>query len=275
MSKTEVIGFLGCGNLAECILSGLLRSHAFLPKQIYVCNRTESKMQHLHEKYGVLFGSAELLLEKCDIIYVGVKPWAVADLMDNIAPLLKSTTILVSLAAGIAIGTIMKHLGDGPFKVLRAMPNLPCFVGEGTISITGNDKTSPEDIQRIATMFESVGKVFIVEESAIHSVIGAAGSAPAYVFMFIEALSDAAVHGGIPRSQAYEMVAQTVLGSVKMMMELKKSPSELKDMVCTPGGTTIEALRQLEKGGLRSTLMEGAIACMRKSKDMEESSKDS
>lgn len=269
MSRTETIGFLGCGNMAECILSGLLRANTFLPHQIYVCNRTESRMQYLHEKYGVLCVPVEVLVNKCDIICVGVKPFAVVELIKNISKLLKPSTILISLAAGIPMKIIMQTLGNPSVKLVRAMPNLPSFIGEGTTSISGNKNTSPEDINRIASLFDSVGKVFVVEESVIHSVIGAAGSAPAYVFMFIEALADAAVHGGIPRVQAYEMVAQTVLGSTKMLLELKKSPSELKDMVCTPGGTTVEALRELEKGGLRSTVMEGAIACMQKSKEME------
>lgn len=255
--------------MAECILSGLLHTRTLLPEQVYVCNRTEARMQYLHDKYGVLYGSMDVLINKCDIVFVGVKPFAVVELMDKISSTLKPTTVLVSLAAGISTKTIMQHLSSPSPKIIRAMPNLPSFVGEGTTSISGNENILPEDMDRIASLFRSIGKVFVVEESAIHSVIGAAGSAPAYVFMIIESLADAAVHGGIPRAQAYEMVAQTILGSAKMVLELKKSPSELKDMVCTPGGTTIEALRQLEKGGLRSALMEGAIGCMQKSKEME------
>lgn len=264
----KTIGFLGCGNMAECVLAGLLRSEALVPSQVFVCNRTTAKMQKLHETYGVQYGTWETLMEKCQIIFIGVKPWGVVDLLGCIQRKVNPDTLIVSMAAGITIKTIVTNLFERA-KVIRVMPNLPCFVGLGATSVSGNSNTTAEEVNLIAALFGSVGKSFIVEESAIHGVIGAAGSAPAYVFMFMEALSDAAVRGGIPRAQAYEMVSQTVMGSAKMMQEMHKSPGELKDMVCTPGGTTIEAVRYLEKGGLRSTVIEATTACIEKSKELE------
>eukprot|EP00796_Vickermania_ingenoplastis_P009148 gene9148-6429_t len=264
----KTVGFLGCGNMAECILAGLIRTEALLPQQVFVCNRTEAKMQRLCETYGVRCGTAEDLVENCQAIFIGVKPWGVVELLGKIRGRVKPDTLIVSMAAGITIKTVVTNLFERA-KVVRVMPNLPCFVGMGATSVSGNENTTEEEVNLIAGLFNSVGKSFITDESAIHGVIGAAGSAPAYVFMFMEALSDAAVRGGIPRAQAYEMVTQAVMGSARMMQEVKKSPGELKDMVCTPGGTTIEAVRFLEKGGLRSTVMEAALACIEKSKELE------
>lgn len=254
--------------MAECVLAGLLRTEALRPSQVYVCNRTQAKMERLCSLYGVSSGSPDVLVEKCQIIFIGVKPWGVVDLLANIRSKVKQDTLIVSMAAGISINTVVTNLFERA-KVVRVMPNLPCFVGMGTTSVSGNANATAEEVQLIAALFGSVGKSFVMDESAIHGVIGAAGSAPAYVFMFMEALSDAAVRSGIPRAQAYEMVSQTVMGSAKMMQEMKKTPGELKDMVCTPGGTTIEAVRYLEKGGLRSTVFEAATACVEKSRELE------
>lgn len=263
------IGFLGCGNMAECVLAGLIRTQALNPLQVYVCNRTESKMERLRNLYGVLSGTPEELLEHCQVIFIGVKPWGVVELLNTIRTKVKPATLLVSMAAGVTIQTVVTNLFERA-KVVRVMPNLPCFVGMGASAVSGNVNTTAEELKLVADLFNCVGKSYIVEESAIHAVIGAAGSAPAYVFMFMEALSDAAVRAGIPRAQAYDMVSQTVMGSAKMMQETKKSPGELKDMVCTPGGTTIEAVRHLEKGGMRSAVFEAATACVDKSRELEQ-----
>ncbi len=150
------------------------------------------------------------------------------------------------------------------------MPNTPALVGQGMSAICPNNQIDSQEVDDIVKIFESFGKAHIVKEYLIDAVIGVSGSAPAYVFMFIEAMADAAVLGGLPRNTAYDFAAQTVMGAAKMALETGKHPGELKDMVCSPGGTTIEAVRSLEKHGFRSAVIEGMLDCMNKSKKMSE-----
>ena len=148
------------------------------------------------------------------------------------------------------------------------MPNTPALVGEGMSCVCGNEKCSSEDVDTVCRIFAGFGKTEIVEEDMIDVVVGVSGSSPAYVFMFIEAMADAAVADGMPRAQAYRFAAQAVLGSAKMVLETGKHPGELKDMVCSPKGTTIEAVRVLEEKGLRSAVFEAMKACVKKGREV-------
>ena len=148
------------------------------------------------------------------------------------------------------------------------MPNTPALVGEGMSCVCGNTKCSSEDVDTVCRIFAGFGKTEIVEEDMIDVVVGVSGSSPAYVFMFIEAMADAAVADGMPRAQAYRFAAQAVLGSAKMVLETGKHPGELKDMVCSPKGTTIEAVRVLEEKGLRSAVFEAMKACVKKGREV-------
>ncbi|KAG5484133.1 hypothetical protein LSCM1_05988 [Leishmania martiniquensis] len=264
----QKIGFLGCGNMAECIMAGLLKEKVFSPENTYICNRTAATNARLVSTYQVNSVSAAELTERCDIVVLGVKPYGIVPVLEIIKARVTPTKLVISMAAGVPIATIEKHCPPKT-KVLRVMPNIPSFVGEGVTSVSSNTNVTPEDESAVVRMFGAIGKAYVVAESAIHGVIGVAGSSPAYVFMFMEALSDGAVRGGIPRSQSYEMAAQAVLGAARMLQESGKTPGALKDMVCSPGGTTIEAVRYLEKGGLRSAVIEAMIQCMEKSKEFE------
>ena len=155
-----------------------------------------------------------------------------------------------------------------PLKIVRTMPNTPALVGEGMSCVCGNAKCSSEDVDTVCRIFAGFGKTEIVEEDMIDVVVGVSGSSPAYVFMFIEAMADAAVADGMPRAQAYRFAAQAVLGSAKMVLETSKHPGELKDMVCSPKGTTIEAVRVLEEKGLRSAVFEAMKACVKKGREV-------
>ena len=148
------------------------------------------------------------------------------------------------------------------------MPNTPALVLEGATGICLNQQIEESDREQAVALFESFGVVAVVQESMMETVTGVSGSSPAYVFMFIEAMADAAVADGMPRAQAYQLAAQSVLGSAKMILETGKHPGELKDMVCSPGGTTIEAVRVLEEKGLRSAVIEGQRACVKRAKEM-------
>ncbi|KPA76327.1 Pyrroline-5-carboxylate reductase [Leptomonas pyrrhocoris] len=262
------LGFLGCGSMAECIMAGLLKSSAVKPENVFVCNRTASKNDHLVATYNVTSVSPEELASKADIVLLGTKPYGVVPMLEVIKGKLNPQTIVISMAAGVPIATIENHCPPST-KVIRVMPNVPSFVGEGVTSVSCNSSISQDEETEVLKLFGSIGKAYVVAESAIHGVVGVAGSSPAYVFMFLEALSDGAVRGGVPRALSYEMAAQAVLGAAKMLQESDKTPAALKDMVCSPGGTTIEAVRYLEKGGFRSAVIEGMIQCMEKSKEFE------
>lgn len=250
-------------------MAGLLRSSAVKAENTFVCNRTASTNERLVSTYNVKSVSAEELASTADILLLGVKPYGVVPMLESIKSRLRPETLIISMAAGVPIATIENHCPPST-KVVRVMPNIPAFVGEGVTSVSVNSRVTPEEQAEVVKLFSSIGKAFVVAESAIHGVVGVAGSSPAYVFMFLEALSDGAVRGGVPRAQSYEMAAQAVLGAAKMLQESGKTPGALKDMVCSPGGTTIEAVRYLEKGGLRSAVIEGMIQAMEKSKEMEQ-----
>lgn len=249
-------------------MAGLIKSSTVKCDNIFVCNRTASTNERLVSAYNVKSVSAEELASNSDIVLIGVKPYGVVPILEVIKEKLTTQTVVISMAAGVPIATIENHCPPST-KVVRVMPNIPSFVGEGVTSVSSNSNVTPDEEAEVVKLFSSIGKVFVVAESAIHGVIGVAGSSPAYVFMFLEALSDGAVRGGVPRALSYEMAAQAVLGAAKMIQETGKTPGELKDMVCSPGGTTIEAVRYLEKGGMRSAVIEGMIQCMEKSKEFE------
>ncbi|KEG10466.1 pyrroline-5-carboxylate reductase [Trypanosoma grayi] len=263
------IGFIGCGNMCESILKGLINSKQYPPESIYVYNRTPESVARLYQKYGVHGGTDGVdVATKSDIVIIGVKPYAVCQVLESVRDAITADKVVVSVAAAITIASMEKALVK-PCKIVRVMPNVSVGVGAGITSVTPNASVAPEETARVLKMFSTVGKVAEVAESQIHAVIGVAGSSPAYVFMFMEAMADAAVHGGMPRAQAYEFAAQAVLGAAKMLQETGASPGQLKDMVCSPSGTTIEAVRSLEKGGLRSAVIEAMIACMDKSRSLE------
>ncbi|MCC6094909.1 MAG: pyrroline-5-carboxylate reductase, partial [Eubacterium sp.] len=153
-------------------------------------------------------------------------------------------------------------------KLVRTMPNTPALVGEGMTALSPNERVTEDDLAVVEEIFQSFGRYAVVPEPMIDVVTGVSGSSPAYAFLFIEALADAAVHEGMPRGQAYTFAAQTLLGSAKMVLETGKHPGALKDMVCSPGGTTIEAVRVLEEKGFRSAVMDATIACIRKARDL-------
>lgn len=259
------IGFIGAGNMGGAIISGLVQSKTVAASNIYAINSHPHKTQQLAEKYAINPADSIMELTKLsDILVIGVKPKLVAKVLAEAAPYLKEDVVIISVAAGVTIEQLEQAVGSKQ-KLVRIMPNLPSQVGEGVISITPNELVSEEDIQLVKEIFSSLGKAEVVTEDLIHAVVGVAGSSPAYVFMFIEALADAAVQGGMPREQANTFAAQAVLGSAKMVLATGLNPGQLKDMICSPGGTTIEAVCELERKGFRTAVIDGAQAAMAKS----------
>ncbi len=262
------IGFIGAGNMGSAIIGGLIDKSIVKASQIYVVSQHQYKTQATAEKFGI---NAAINIEKLtiasDILIVAVKPKVVAKVLLEALPFIKKNTVIVSIAAGVTLASLEAILGVDK-KIIRIMPNLPSIVGEGVSSITPNTKVKETDLDDIKAIFNSLGKAQIVSEDLIHAVVGVSGSSPAYVFMFIEALADAAVQGGMPREQAYTFAAQSVLGSAKMMLETGTHPGILKDMICSAGGTTIEAVCELERKGFRAAIIDAARSAMTKSQEM-------
>lgn len=262
------IGFIGCGNMGKAILGGLIASGQVLPGQIWVYTPSPDKVAALHDQYGINAAqSAQDVAQIADIVFGAVKPNIMGKVLGDVASSLNKDSLVVSIAAGVTLDQLARVLGHDR-KIVRTMPNTPSLVNAGMTSITPNALVTPDDISDVLNIFRSFGEAEVIAEPMIHPVVGVSGSAPAYVFMFIEAMADAAVLGGMPRAQAYKFAAQAVMGSAKMVLETGKHPGELKDMVCSPGGTTIEAVKVLEEKGFRAAVIDAIQACMAKSDKM-------
>ncbi|WP_437613038.1 pyrroline-5-carboxylate reductase [Erwinia sp. V71] len=259
------IGFIGCGNMSKAIIGGLVASGSIAPENIWVFDRKPATNQAMQQQYGITPAqSADEVAKQADILFGAVKPNVILKVLKDISGSLKKETLVVSIAAGVTLDALAMALGHDR-KIVRAMPNTPALVNEGMTSVTPNALVTAEETDEVVAIFNSFGKAAVVDEYLIHSVVGVSGSAPAYVFMFIEAMADAAVLGGMPRAQAYQFAAQAVKGSAQMVLETGKHPGELKDMVCSPGGTTIEAVKVLEEKGFRAAVIEAMRQCMAKS----------
>ncbi|MCR5785992.1 MAG: pyrroline-5-carboxylate reductase [Eubacterium sp.] len=266
MMKT--IGFIGCGNMGSAIIGGIINAKIADGEHIIAYAPTNTHLDVLKEKYGINSRPNNWdVAREADILFLAVKPNKLSEVIPDISGSLKKGAVVVSIVAGTTMSAIEK-LFCRELKLVRSMPNTPALVGEAMSAICGNSHMEDEELEDIKKIFESFGKCEIVPESLMDAVTGVSGSSPAYVYMFIEAMADAAVADGMPRNQAYKFAAQAVYGSAKMVLETGLHPGVLKDNVCSPGGTTIEAVAELEKGGLRSTVISAQRACVKKSKNM-------
>lgn len=271
--KEKVIGFIGAGNMGSAMIGGICQSGLVTPEHIIASAHSSETLEKIHTAYGI---KTTLLNEEIaagsDILFIAIKPYKFAEVLPTISSSIKENCIVVSVAAGQSISAIESILGD-KIKLIRAMPNTPAFVGESMSALCRNDNVTEEELLLVKKLFECFGKAEIITESMMDAVIGVSGSSPAYVYMFIEAMADAAVADGMPRAMAYKFAAQSVLGAAKMVLETGKHPGELKDAVCSPGGTTIEAVAALEAGGFRNSVITAQRACVQKSKDMTQAAK--
>ncbi len=266
MNKT--IGFIGGGNMGGAIIGGIVKAGLAKPEEILVSDLNEAGLSQLKEKYGVQTTTDNMLVAgAADILFLAVKPGVYPTVIGEIRDVVKQEAVIVSIAAGQSIEKVEALFGK-PIRLMRVMPNTPALVGEGMSALSPNSNMSQDEIDEVAAIFNSLGKSEVVPESLMDAVVGVSGSSPAYVYMFIEAMADAAVADGMPRAQAYKFAAQAVLGSARMVLETGMHPGALKDMVCSPGGTTIEAVAVLEQEGFRSAVIKAQRACTEKSREM-------
>ncbi|MCQ2509300.1 MAG: pyrroline-5-carboxylate reductase [Lachnospiraceae bacterium] len=261
------IGFIGCGNMASAMIGGILGKKLVAPEDIMASAKSEKTRTKIQKELGIQAGDNGTVAATADVLVLAIKPIYMEEVIKEIRSQVRPETIVVTLAPGKTIAWLEETFA-GEVKLVRTMPNTPALVGEGMTGMCPNSRVTEEELKTVITVFESFGKVEVVTETMIDVVVGVSGSSPAYVFMFIEAMADAAVADGMPRAQAYKFAAQAVLGSAKMVLETGKHPGELKDMVCSPGGTTIEAVRVLEEKGLRSAVIEAQKACVKKGRGL-------
>jgi pyrroline-5-carboxylate reductase len=262
------IGFIGSGNMGSAMIKGIVNSNLIECNDIYVSDIDENKLKGIKEELGVnVTTSSENLVNSVNIVVLSVKPNIYSIVLNDIKKYITNDILVITIAAGISIEFVENIIGNDK-KVIRTMPNTPALVNEGMAAICPNKNIDKDELKLVIDIFESFGKAEVLKESLIDSVIAVSGSSPAYVFKFIEAMADGAVLGGMPRDKAYKFAAQAVLGSAKMVLETGMHPAELKDMVCSPGGTTIEAIASLEKNGFSGTVIEAMEKCMDKSRNM-------
>ena len=264
----KVIGFIGSGNMAGAMIGGIVTSKLVSADKVIASNPHEEKLNILKEKYGIsITTDNKEVASKSDILFLSVKPVMYAKVIEEIKNLVKDDVIIVVIAAGKSINEVHNLFGKD-VKIVKTMPNTPALVGEAMSAISPAENITDKELDDIKAIFNSFGKCEVVAENLMDAVTGVSGSSPAYVYMFIEALADAAVLGGMKRDQAYKFAAQSVLGSAKMVLETGLHPGVLKDQVTSPAGTTIEAVAELERLGMRNAIISATTKCIEKSKAM-------
>ena len=269
MKIEGTVGFIGTGNMAEALIRGLVRAGVAEPAQLVGSNPRRERCGEMAERYGIRTTSDNVeVARQADILVLSVKPQLMERVLAEIGPHIHSKALVVSIAAGIPIAVIEARLPQA--RVIRTMPNTPALVGAGATAIAAGGHATEADLAAARRIFDSVGMTVVLEESQLDAVTGLSGSGPAYIFLIIEALSDAGVKVGLSRHNAQALAAQTVLGSAKLLIETGEHPGRLKDMVTSPGGTAIAGLHTLEAGGLRTTLMNAVEAATRRSRELGE-----
>lgn len=263
------LGFVGTGNMGTALIKGYLTVHQSEKKNVYAYDKDADKLKALSEELGVAgCDSMEKLMEKCDVAVLAVKPNIFDLVLPEIGKSYRQGQVLVSIAAGISIGYIEKLVQKDGVKIVRVMPNTPAMVNEGMSALCRNQHITDAEFEPVLALFRSVGKAEVVDEQLIDTVIGVSGSSPAYTYMYIEALMDAAEANGMDREQAKIFAGQSVLGAAKMVLETGIDPVTLRENVCSPGGTTIEAVKALQNNGFHDNIVEAFQAAVEKSKVM-------
>ncbi|MBZ4644311.1 MAG: pyrroline-5-carboxylate reductase [Deferribacteres bacterium] len=266
MFSGKKIGFIGAGNMASALIKGILKARLVESDYVSASDIDIEKLDSLKNEYGIniIFKENEKLVSESDIIILAVKPQIFEKILKEIAPKLNKSKLIITIAAGISTEFI-EHVVGKELKIVRAMPNTPALILEGATAIAPGLHAEEEDLRIAHKIFDAVGKVAIVDESQMDAVTGLSGSGPAYVFMIIEALSDAGVKMGLSRNVAMKLAAQTVMGAAKLQIETDMHPGRLKDMVTSPGGTAIAGIHTLEQGGLRTTLINAVESATKRS----------
>ncbi|MGI6094548.1 MAG: pyrroline-5-carboxylate reductase [Lachnospiraceae bacterium] len=262
------VGFIGCGNMATAMIKGMIQKGILDPDHIWAADVSKEFIELKAKELGIHAAENNVELAKqCGIIVLSVKPQYYETVIRQIRDVISQDQVVITIAPGKTLTWLGEQFGK-EVKIVRTMPNTPALVGEGITGVCKNEWVSDAELEQVLGILRSFGKAEVVGENLMDVVVSVSGSSPAYVFMLIEAMADGAVADGMPRAQAYEFAAQAVMGSAKMVLETGKHPGELKDMVCSPGGTTMEAVRVLEEKGFRSSVIECMKACVKKARGL-------
>jgi pyrroline-5-carboxylate reductase len=264
---SHTIGFIGAGNMAEALIRGLVRGGHIAADRVTASGPRRERLDELQASYGINVETDNRIVAKNAVVVLSVKPQIMDKVLREIGDQLAPGTLVISIAAGVDTETIETAVAEG-VRVIRAMPNTPALVGAGATAISAGSRGSEQDIATAKAMFDAVGITVVLEEHHLDAVTGLSGSGPAYIFLILEALSDAGVKVGLSRRNAQRLAAQTVMGSAKMLLETNEHPGQLKDMVTSPGGTAIAGLHTLEEGGLRTTLINAVETATKRAREL-------
>jgi pyrroline-5-carboxylate reductase len=268
MAAPSKIGFLGAGKMATALAKGFVNAEMVFPREIIAADPFDAARKHFAAETGAPTGASNLeVAAAAKVLVLATKPDQVAAALAEISGAFTKNHLLISIAAGVTLAKLENALPPGA-RVIRVMPNTPALVGAGASAFALGKSASAADGELAKKLLSAVGTAFQVKESLLDAVTGLSGSGPAYVYLFIEALSDGGVAAGLPRDIATKLAAQTVLGGAKMVLETSQHPGALKDQVTSPGGTTIEGLHELEKGKLRGVVMSAVRAATEKSRKL-------
>jgi len=268
MIEDVKICVIGAGKMGGALIHGLISNKMIAPKSLFAIDMIKDRCNHLQMKYGIECSTnITSFVDGSDIIIIAVKPKDIENLAKNIKKFLKAKKLVITLAAGVSTRFLSRLVGDD-VPIIRAMPNIAVLVNEGMIALARGPNSTDEQMKLTEKIFSTIGRVAIVEEKHMDTVTGLSGSGPAYVYSVIEAMSNGAIKDGLDRELALQLAAQTTLGAAKMILKTGKQPSELIEMVVTPGGTTEQGLLQLEKNKVKQALIEAVIKASEKSRKM-------
>lgn len=266
MSKK--LGFIGAGNMATAIIAGIVKGDTFKKENIFASRRSVDKLMELKEAYGINTTTTNIEVAKvADVLFICVKPYLYEKVIKEVRNYISEDTLIVSIAAGITIEAINTWF-EKDVKVVKTMPNTPALVGAGITAVCFSENVEDNDKLLTFEILKSFGTYEELDESMFDAFISICGSSPAFIYMLIEAMADAAVMQGLKRDSAYKMISQAVLGSAKMVLDTNEHPGVLKDKVCSPGGSTIAGVTKLEQNGFRSSIIEGVLATAEKAREM-------
>ena len=264
----KVIGFIGSGNMAQAMIGSIINAKVVDKKNIIASQISKETKDKVEEKFYIRTTNNNVdVAKESDFIVLSVKPNIYEKVLYEVKDEIKDGAIVIGIGAGVSTEFLKNNLNEGT-KYVRVMPNTPALVGEGMSAISNSNNLNEDELNKVVEILEVFGRVEKIDERLMDGFTAIAGSSPAYVYMMIEAMADAAVLEGISRKQAHTIVAQAILGSAKMVLETNTHPGQLKDNVCSPSGTTIAAVASLEENSFRSTLIEAVVACADKSREM-------
>jgi pyrroline-5-carboxylate reductase len=268
VEATMRVGFIGCGRMATAIAQGLVNAGFVSASQVSGSDPSVATRERFASETGAQAGGDNAaVLKNSDVLVLAVKPQHMPAVLKEIAAGVGPQHLIVSVAAGVPLATLSQALGERA-RLVRVMPNTPCLVQAGATAFARGGQATAEDGALVERLFATIGIAMEVAEPLLDAVTGLSGSGPAYAFQIIEALSDGGVRCGLPRDVATKLAAQTMLGAAKMVLETGEHPGALKDGVASPGGTTIAGLHELERGGLRGTLMNAVEAAAKRSQEL-------